>query len=218
MDTLLRRCSKCGNEYPTTTEYFHRDKSTADGWTTWCKPCRKIWYRANRERAIAADKLWAKNNPEKTSAKRRRYNQSEKGKEYFRRWREANRKRLRGYEKAYFARNPGVRTAKTNDYRRRNPDIVRVHAHKRRVREQTGAGVTQADIAAQLARQRGLCRWCSAQLGSSYHVDHVIPLSRGGENTPANVVIACPSCNNHKHASLPFTEWTPPNPLQINEN
>ncbi len=34
------------------------------------------------------------------------------------------------------------------------------------------------------------------------HVDHVVPLSRGGSDTEDNVVIACSSCNLSKGSKL----------------
>ncbi|PWB49023.1 MAG: hypothetical protein C3F12_00555 [Candidatus Methylomirabilota bacterium] len=39
--------------------------------------------------------------------------------------------------------------------------------------------------------------------------DHVLPLSRGGETQPGNVVPACASCNSSKKDRSPL-EWHPP--------
>lgn len=38
----LKRCPKCGNEYPKTHEYFHRSKNRKDGLNPWCKPCQRL--------------------------------------------------------------------------------------------------------------------------------------------------------------------------------
>jgi len=35
------------------------------------------------------------------------------------------------------------------------------------------------------------------------HVDHIIPLSRGGLHLPSNLAVACDKCNLHKSAKLP---------------
>ena len=37
----MKRCSKCGNEYPTTIEFFAKDKYHCDGFRCWCKKCQK---------------------------------------------------------------------------------------------------------------------------------------------------------------------------------
>lgn len=37
----LKRCPKCNQEHPATTEYFHRQRKAVDGWQRWCKQCRK---------------------------------------------------------------------------------------------------------------------------------------------------------------------------------
>jgi 5-methylcytosine-specific restriction endonuclease McrA len=56
-------------------------------------------------------------------------------------------------------------------------------------------------------RQRGKCHWCGEKVGRFYHVDHVVPLSKGGSNGPENLVIACAFCNISKHDRLPH-EWS----------
>ena len=35
------------------------------------------------------------------------------------------------------------------------------------------------------------------------HVDHIIPLSKGGKHCPSNLAVACDVCNQHKSAKLP---------------
>lgn len=40
----------------------------------------------------------------------------------------------------------------------------------------------------------------------SYHIDHVVPISRGGANSIGNIVAACGSCNSSKNDRL-LTEW-----------
>jgi len=50
------------------------------------------------------------------------------------------------------------------------------------------------------ARDGGRCRQC----GSTHqlHFDHVIPISRGGANTVANIQLLCGACNRAKGAKL----------------
>jgi len=55
-----------------------------------------------------------------------------------------------------------------------------------------------------LARDHFTCQYCGAQPGKgSLTVDHVVPRSRGGENTWENVVAACAPCNQRKGGRTP---------------
>lgn len=55
-----------------------------------------------------------------------------------------------------------------------------------------------------------LCRWCGRQVKALVkftftgplpaHIDHVFPRSRGGQNNPENLVLACVHCNESKGA------------------
>lgn len=50
----------------------------------------------------------------------------------------------------------------------------------------------------------GRCEWCNAGLvGSGFELDHIISLRQGGSNEPANLVVACPSCNRRKAKKPP---------------
>lgn len=44
------------------------------------------------------------------------------------------------------------------------------------------------------------CYYCHAEMtGRTKSLDHKTPLSRGGEHSITNVVVACKSCNTRKH-------------------
>lgn len=46
-----------------------------------------------------------------------------------------------------------------------------------------------------------ICRYCGSK-DKPFHLDHVYPVSRGGETTADNLVTSCSSCNLKKHASV----------------
>jgi 5-methylcytosine-specific restriction endonuclease McrA len=52
---------------------------------------------------------------------------------------------------------------------------------------------TGDDIKALLISQGGLCNACKCDISTSYHVDHVIALARGGTNWPDNLQLLCPT-------------------------
>lgn len=62
------------------------------------------------------------------------------------------------------------------------------------------------NLAAELAaavrkRSADRCQYClmhQSLQGASFHVEHIIPRSKGGASDLANLALACPSCNLHK--------------------
>ncbi|MBI1903254.1 MAG: HNH endonuclease [Planctomycetia bacterium] len=51
------------------------------------------------------------------------------------------------------------------------------------------------------ARAGGRCEYCrmhQSLQGATFHVEHVVPKSRGGDSTPDNLAWACPGCNLRK--------------------
>jgi 5-methylcytosine-specific restriction enzyme A len=55
--------------------------------------------------------------------------------------------------------------------------------------------------------QTGVCYYCSKEVGrTNLTMDHIVPLSRGGQSRKGNIVPACKECNNKKKYLLPI-EW-----------
>jgi 5-methylcytosine-specific restriction endonuclease McrA len=204
--TPTKRCTKCGNEYPATTQYFGRRASAADGFTFACKACKS-----------AHDKQYNRINAEKIAVtKHKHYLEikdqiSVKQKEY----RALNRDRINKRTEQWRAAHPEARKinrmkrlneekAYKRAYRLAFPEKHRADQSKRRARGYDAGGrYTDADVHKQYALQKGRCHWCGCKVGKTYHVDHVIPLSKGGSNDPRNIVISCPECNLKKHDKMP---------------
>lgn len=53
-------------------------------------------------------------------------------------------------------------------------------------------------------QQRGHCWWCNADLAGVYHVDHRVPLAKGGTDAEDNLCLACPNCNQKKSDKMPY--------------
>lgn len=89
-----------------------------------------------------------------------------------------------------------------NFYRRLSPDERHRLTHKRRAEEY---GVThQAYSRAEVFKRWGhRCAYCNAPAS---HMDHVHPLSKGGNDVESNVVPACQHCNLSKGAKT-LAEW-----------
>ena len=128
-----------------------------------------------------------------------------------RRCAECQRKRRNRMGQERWRNNPKRREQKMaskRSWHAANPDKGRVYELKRRALKRGAfvADVTADDVERMLREQRGLCvaPGCGCSLSESgYHVDHVIPLSRGGTHEPANAQLLCPRCNLKKHDLMP---------------
>jgi HNH endonuclease len=58
-------------------------------------------------------------------------------------------------------------------------------------------------------RDAGRCRYCGlSQLGhgATFHIDHILPRSRGGATALDNLALQCPSCSLHKADKVTATD------------
>lgn len=92
----------------------------------------------------------------------------------------------------------------SKNYHRKNPHIARKANHKRKARKSATIEnpFTEADCLSLIEAYEGCCAYCGNKT-ARLEMDHVIPLSRGGKHTKANIVPACFNCNRHKAAHIP---------------
>lgn len=210
-DPTLKRCSKCALEKPPAD--FRVDKQKPDGRYSSCRECCKAKERA-RYASDPEFRKWCANyryrNPE--AARRNEVRQRTVN-------REALKKRKREYQKKA-AQNPEfqkkwadyrARTADKIEERRKrwrdkNPERVKElskgYSHLRRAAR--SGGVPAPVFAAWVIEQPKICYWCDVKCADDFHVDHYVPLSKGGPHELHNLVIACAPCNLKKNAKDPI--------------
>jgi 5-methylcytosine-specific restriction endonuclease McrA len=125
------------------------------------------------------------------------------------RWFEANPERRLANVRAWAERNTAHLRAKNLAWTRSHPDRVAVIGQRRRAAKRDNpdsVGVSTRDWQRALRRADGRCYYCGAKPDETLHMEHVIPLSRGGRHAIGNVVPACRTCNLQKHDKL-VSEW-----------
>ncbi len=219
-------CKGCGYEKPRTSEFWHRDKNVPDGFCRKCKACRNsyhdAWYEKNKDRVAVTQEAWKQRNLSRVAENQARYarENAERLREYKKAWREENIERVRDNHNRYYRenkelyrlsqnrrrkQNPEARRSESDRYRRNNLEKYRAASLRRRARKAGAEGSFDlSDIREILNSQNGRCFWCNEVMPEGrYTIDHLIPLSRGGTNWPANLVCACHRCNSQKGARTP---------------
>ena len=109
------------------------------------------------------------------------------------------------YDRAYRALNAARLDVVKTTWRAENPDLIRAtkHSYKARRRAQEKLGDSSKSIQLWLSSVDKVCVWCSDECEEDFHIDHFYPLAHGGEHRVRNLVIACPTCNIRKSATMP---------------
>jgi 5-methylcytosine-specific restriction endonuclease McrA len=206
MDTLLKRCCHCKVFLPISD--FQKNSTTRDGFQFRCRNCQnaatRAYYATHKEETHQRVKTYRAKNPDKVYEWGRQYRESHR--EWYRTYQRLWRRKWRSDPK-----NAELDRERSRKFR---PGYYKTHvaqySHYSRMRRaqklSAGGSYSVSDIRKMYANQKGKCYWCSKKLNGQYHIDHVIPLSRGGSNDISNIVISCPPCNFEKNDRLP-SEW-----------
>jgi 5-methylcytosine-specific restriction endonuclease McrA len=136
--------------------------------------------------------------------------------------------RNRQYNKAYFSRmTPEERkafnkakylkykprhNAQSKQWAKDNPEKTQASVHQSTIQKKYPGTFSKTDIETQalalwLQENNGaLCPFCGQEAG---HIDHILPLSRGGSHTWRNIRLLCKQCNVGKsnYTDEEFLDW-----------
>jgi 5-methylcytosine-specific restriction endonuclease McrA len=160
---------------------------------TQCKACYSAYHAARykndsayAERKRAIKKAWY--------AKKQEY-----AKQYSRDWNAKNIERKRKAGRAWYRANAESVKATVRAWCKDNPEHANALYRARRARQRNALGMhTAEDVLRLYELQQGKCACCRKQLNKQYHVDHIIPLIKGGTNDVLNLQLLCISCNTSK--------------------
>jgi 5-methylcytosine-specific restriction endonuclease McrA len=170
----MLKCTKCKIEKSFSD--FSRCKRSKTGYQSSCKQCKIDYREANREGYIDYHKKYREQNKERISDVKKK--SVEKNKAHYlmlsKKYREENKERMAAYKRNFKARSLGAEGK---------------HTHE--------------DVLFLLKSQGHCCAICKQTL-HKYHVDHVIPISKGGSNNKDNLQILCRDCNMSKYNKDPI--------------
>lgn len=168
---------------------MQRSECTIEEWEKY-KSYQRRYYHSNKAKAAAI---------------MRRYYESHKQQfiDRARRWRKSNpekMKLIREKEKP-----------KIYKWRREHKELVQSWVSKRKA-IQLGAIIGDNAQIVELIQsiktnRRTRCYYCGKSLyRKPFHMDHIVPLSRGGKHSIENLCVSCPMCNCKKGSRL-ISEW-----------
>lgn len=216
------RCSKCKNILEATTEFFHKSNRAKSGFKSSCKTCRsdkaKIYREKNRDEILERERQDRIENPEKFAKWSKKYYDKVKNTDEYklkqRTWWDSyyGRHQVRLVERARerYEEDPakGLQIVKKYQQSYKGQLSIKRNNHKRRIREKNSLmWFTPKDWKECIKHFNHKCCYCG-EYEAKPTMEHFIPLSKGGEFSPKNILPSCLSCNSSKGASS-FDEWYP---------
>lgn len=180
----IKTCRICSIDYPATTEYFYKNKSSKDGLHSWCKYCTK-----------------------EKSLKRFEDNRKEDN-ERRKRWYEENKEHTLKRQKVSNENNKESNKINQSIWRKENKDKVKIYNLDRKLHKKHDITTIEWEICREYFNFE--CGYCGIseieakeKYGQNLHKDHANP---NGTNDISNCIPACKSCNSSKHDSE-LTDW-----------
>lgn len=220
---MEKTCTRCQQTKP--LEAFPKRGRAHDARATQCKVCRNavqlIWRNKNLEKARESLRKWKAVHSAEENAKMREWRKThpeesrQRYKYYYAKSRDKRRAQARKRQKRMYQINSVRILASAAGYyrrhhaailerRRRNaqehPEINRRNHALRRARRLAAPFVEYAELDVIFLRDQGICSLCHLPVKrKDASRDHIIPVSKGGEESYRNVVLAHKGCNSRKN-------------------
>lgn len=171
---------------------------------------KRRWARENREKMREFHRRSRERHRESINAKARAKQKEhpEIARRRVAEWRKANPERNKAIRDVWRAANPEKVSATNKRYTatsRSRENRVRLQRNRElRVAGVPGRGISRHQWRRSLAGALGLCAYCNC--GGRLTLDHIDPISKGGEHDIENAAVACNRCNSSK-GDTPLLLW-----------
>lgn len=209
--------------------HFNKKGCSSTGHRSTCKSCQakaKVIYDENHKEAKRkyGHDYYQKN---KARCKAYAYENKEKIRKRTKKWAERNREILREKNRKYYLENKETIRVKSREYATKNKELLaeyqryyikspkgiqrrKIAAHKRRTKEillkplkEEHLLVLETFNKIYFSSLHFTCEYCQKPIiNETYHLDHIHPISKGGDNQLENLAISCSMCNKSKKAKL----------------
>ena len=199
----LKVCSKCGRVLP--VEQFSKLKRSKDGLQSTCKECAqhydKKYQQENKEKLQQYQQKYQPKYKQENKEKLQQYQQEyrQENKEKILQYYQENKEKIQEYYKQY-CQTPQGQIVAFNGY-----------AKRRKREELQGAGITKEQWLEMMQFFDFKCAYSGIYIGGEENkgirsIDHIIPISKGGEHEVWNCVPMDRSLNSSKR-DTDIMEW-----------
>ena len=191
----MKICTRCHHE-------------AEDAQFKYCRACREYFskrYQEKREYILDYNRQRYRGYIEAEHARSHKYAKEhpEKAQERWQKWYPEHVEEKLTYCHQWYLDNTEQHHESCARWEKANPEKRRALKHNRRARIKGNGGTfTFKELNELFEQQEGFCAYCGELLYSSFdkevHIDHKIPLSRGGHNDISNIALSCARCNLQK--------------------
>ena len=218
-ENINKTCTKCGNEYPATTEYFRNSKYGKNGLRGECKECsrklQKEYFEQNKDICHKRSNKYKEEHKEELKEYGKIYH-----KENYHKFKDTRKE----YNKQYYQEHKEEIKQRTKKYEKENIDKLRYkkieRTNKRRtLKKKLLATLTIAQWEKIKKDFNYKCAYCGKdeekhlnEINQLLQQEHFIALTKGGEYSHNNIIPSCEFCNCSKN-NKDFFEWYPQQPF-----